>query len=92
MMGTAMVPEMVIFNHLTQLMAQEDYISMHGGDEECIQNFGETGIDERMLLRWTIGREDVRMWSGFIWLRIGASGMLLCNELPGSINFCEFLD
>jgi hypothetical protein len=31
----------------------------------------------RNLLKWISSKQGGKMWSGFIWLRIGASGKLL---------------
>jgi hypothetical protein len=34
------------------------------------------GVDGRMGSKWTLGGLDGRVWSGFIWLRIGTFGGL----------------
>jgi hypothetical protein len=28
------------------------------------------GVDGRIILKWSLKKEDVRMWNGFNWLRI----------------------
>jgi len=38
---------------------------------------GRPRIDGRIILKWIIKKEDVRIWSGFYWLRIGTRGRLL---------------
>jgi hypothetical protein len=35
------------------------------------------GIERRITLEWIIGKEDVELWTEFIWLRIRTSGGLL---------------
>jgi hypothetical protein len=37
----------------------------------------DLGVDRRMIFKWIVKREDGRVWTGFIWLRIGTSGRLL---------------
>jgi hypothetical protein len=54
---------------------------MYGKDEKCTQNLsenlkgrnhlGDLGTDGRIL------QQGLKMWTGFIWLRIGTSGRLL---------------
>jgi hypothetical protein len=57
------------------------------GDEKCIQNFGpkvkgrdhaeDLVVNGRILLGGILGKYDGKVWSEFIWLRIGTSGGLL---------------
>jgi hypothetical protein len=37
----------------------------------------DLGIDGRTILEWILGKEGDKLWTGFIWLRIGTSGGLL---------------
>jgi hypothetical protein len=37
----------------------------------------DIGVDRRFLLKWILKKQGARMWTGFIWLRIGSSGGLL---------------
>jgi len=37
----------------------------------------DDGIDGRVILEWILGKEGGKLWTGFIWLRIEASGGLL---------------
>jgi hypothetical protein len=56
---------------------------------------GELGIDGRIILKWILKKENVKVWTDFMWLRIGASGRIFCkhsSELPRSITGREFLD
>jgi hypothetical protein len=42
------------------------------------KRFGNTGSDWRLILKWTLERERIpRIWTGFIWLRIGSIRLLL---------------
>jgi len=37
----------------------------------------EPGVDERMILEWILGKENGKLWTGFVWFRIRNSGGLL---------------
>jgi hypothetical protein len=37
----------------------------------------DLGVDRKIILEWILGEEGWGMWTGCIWLRIGASGELL---------------
>ena len=37
-------------------------------------HWGDSGVDERIILRWIIRKWDGRAWTGLIWLRIGTGG------------------
>jgi len=32
------------------------------------------GVDVRIILRWIFSKQDVRLWTGSSWLRIGTVG------------------
>jgi hypothetical protein len=57
-------------------------------------NWGDPGVDGRIILRWIFKKWDVGVWTGLSWLRIGqVVGTCECgNEPSGSIIFGEFLD
>ena len=38
---------------------------------------GNTGVDERIIVRWIFRKKNVGVWTGSRWVRIGASGGLL---------------
>jgi hypothetical protein len=40
-------------------------------------HLGELYVDSRMILKGILKKYNLRVWTGFIWLRIGSSGMLL---------------
>jgi hypothetical protein len=33
----------------------------------------DRGVDGRIIFEWTLGKWGARVWTGFIWLRIGTS-------------------
>jgi hypothetical protein len=34
----------------------------------------DLGVDGKIISEWILGKWDRRVWTGFIWLRIGTSG------------------
>jgi hypothetical protein len=56
--------------------------STHGSDEKRIQNSRrktsreKTRVNRKVISKWILKKEDMKMWSGFIWLRIGTGGGL----------------
>jgi hypothetical protein len=61
--------------------------SANGTDEKRVHSFslqtckerghlGDLNIDGRIILKWLIKKYVVRMWTDFMWLRIGSSGSL----------------
>jgi hypothetical protein len=38
---------------------------------------GDKVVDGRILLKWILKKQDMRMWTRFIWHRTGSSGGLL---------------
>jgi hypothetical protein len=37
----------------------------------------DLGMDGKIKLKWIIGKYGGKVWTGFIWLRVGSSGRLL---------------
>jgi hypothetical protein len=36
----------------------------------------DLGVDGRIMFKYVLEKQDVRVWSGFVWIRIGiSSGM-----------------
>jgi hypothetical protein len=53
----------------------------------------DLGVDGKILLEWILEKYGEKVWTGFMWLRIGTSGGLLHgNEPSDSIKGREFLD
>jgi hypothetical protein len=50
----------------------------------------DLGVDFRTILGWILGIEGGKVWTGFIWLRIGTSEH--GNEPSRSMEVGEFLD
>jgi hypothetical protein len=77
---------------------------MYGKDEKCIQNSDQNlkwednledpEVDGRIILEWILEKRSVRMWTGFIWVKVATSGGLLeySNEPSGSIKGGEFIE
>jgi hypothetical protein len=38
------------------------------------------GLDRRIILKWILKKQTEGMWTGFIWLKIGTNGRLLCRQ------------
>jgi hypothetical protein len=59
---------------------------MYTRDKKCVQfqlenlkggvHLGDPGIHGRVILEWILKNQGVRVWTGFIWFRIGTSGRL----------------
>jgi len=50
----------------------------------------DTGIDGRMILRWIFRKNDVRAWTGMIWIGVGTCEY--GNNPSGSIKCGVFLE
>jgi len=37
----------------------------------------ELDVDGKIILEWILGKQNVIVWTGFIWIRIGTSGGIL---------------
>jgi len=38
---------------------------------------GDLGVDGKIMLLWILNKYRERMWTGFMWLRVGTSGVFL---------------
>jgi hypothetical protein len=43
------------------------------GKSECKRSLEDLGVDGKIILEWILKKWVRRMWTGFIWLRIGTS-------------------
>jgi hypothetical protein len=58
---------------------------MNGKDEKCVQNFswkpegqlGDLDVGGRIILKWTLKIQNVKLWTRFFWLRIETSARFL---------------
>jgi len=50
----------------------------YGRKREGKSTLGDLGVDG--ILKWILKKGDRKAWIGFIWLRIGTSGGLLCTR------------
>jgi hypothetical protein len=37
----------------------------------------DLGVDRKIILEWVLGKYGAKLWTQFIWLRIGTNGGLL---------------
>jgi hypothetical protein len=51
----------------------EAYTSLVGNLRER-DHLENTGVDERIILRWVFRKGDVGVWTGSSWLRMGIGG------------------
>jgi hypothetical protein len=54
-------------------------------------NLVDLDVDGRVILKVDLKKYSARVWTGFVWLRIGISGGEHGNEPSGSIKGEEFL-
>jgi hypothetical protein len=40
----------------------------------------DLGLDGRIILKWNVWKEDVRVGTGFMWFRVGTAGRLLLTR------------
>jgi len=53
---------------------REVYTDVWLGNLSEGDHLGNSGIHERIILRWIFGKWDVGVWTGSSWLRIGTDG------------------
>jgi hypothetical protein len=51
---------------------------------------GDRDVDRRIILRWILRKYGVRVWTGFMWIRVGSSGGN-SNEPSVSMKGREFV-
>jgi hypothetical protein len=63
--------------HVTRMGEGRGVYRILVGRPEGKNNWEELGVGGRIILRWTLGRQESMGQTGFGWLRIGSSGGLL---------------
>ena len=54
----------------------EAYTGFRLGNLKERDHLGDTGVDERIILRWIFRKWGVGVWTGSSWLRIETGGSL----------------
>jgi hypothetical protein len=49
----------------------------YSGNLKGRDRLGDLDVHERMILKLMLEEQNVKVWTGFIWLRIGSSDALL---------------
>jgi hypothetical protein len=49
----------------------EAYTGLWWGNPRKRNRLEDPGVNERIILRWTFRKRDIRVWTGLSWLRIG---------------------
>jgi hypothetical protein len=49
---------------------------LHPGERALVPT-GQRTVAERKISEWILGKQGGKVWTGFIWLRIGTSGGLV---------------
>jgi hypothetical protein len=47
------------------------------GEPKGREHFEDLGVDNRIILEFILGKQNEKLWTAFIWLRIGTNGRLL---------------
>jgi len=50
------------------------YTGFWWGNLRETDNFGNPSVDERIIFRWIFRKQDVGVWTGSSWFRIGTGG------------------
>jgi hypothetical protein len=57
----------------THLTLHQTVYKMLVINPEGKDHLGDPGVHGKKILIWIINKQDIRVWTGFIWLRIGCS-------------------
>jgi hypothetical protein len=58
----------------------EVHTEFYLGHQKGRDHFGDLGSDRRIILKWILQKEDVRVWTKFIWLLGPSGGFLKCGN------------
>ena len=64
--------------HVARLGRGEACTGFLWGNVKERDQLGDSGVDERVILRWVFRKWDVGVWTESSWLRIGTGGGNLC--------------
>ena len=60
--------------HVAHMGERRGIYRVFMGKPEERDHLGDPGVDERIILRWIIRKQDVGVWTGLSWLRISTCG------------------
>jgi hypothetical protein len=72
MFATAYLPTL---DHVLMRKLRNEYILV--GNLKGRDHLKDLDVHARIILKWIIQKQSVRLWTGFIWLRIGSIDGLL---------------
>jgi len=56
--------------HVARMGRGEAYTGFWWGDRRERDHWRDSGVDERIILRWIFRKQDVGVWTGSSWLRV----------------------
>jgi hypothetical protein len=66
-----------LYNEELHNLYLRDAYEILAGKPEGRDHSEDPGVDRRIILEWILGKQSWKVWTGFIWLRIGISDGLL---------------
>jgi DNA-binding protein H-NS len=63
--------------HVARIEKRGIAYSVLVGEHEEPRSHGRPRLDRRIKLKWILKKEAGKVWTGFIWLRLGTSDWLL---------------
>jgi hypothetical protein len=68
---------MIWAGHVALVGEMKDAYEILVGNREWEKHSEDLGVDERIILKWMLGKQCWRVWIEFIWLRIETCGGLV---------------